>query len=64
MPNQTPLPALIESRRIAREAGCYVIEKGTRYLVYRKTAARPVLLGHRSTPEALRAFVKRIATVN
>lgn len=64
MPRQTPLPVLIESRRIARSAGCYVIEKGARYLVYRKTAVRPVLLGYRSTPEALRAFVKRIAVVN
>ena len=60
MPSQTPLPALIESRRLASANGCYVIEKGARYLVYRKTPARPVFLGYRSTPEALRAFVVRL----
>jgi len=64
MPRQTPLPALIESRRIAREGGCYVIEKCDRYLVYRKTAARAVYLGYRTTPAALRTFVQRLVSTH
>ena len=52
---------LIEARRITKAAGCFVSEKDGAWRVFRKTALRPVLLGFRSTPAALRDFVRRIA---
>lgn len=60
MPRLTSLQPVKEAMKIARDHGCYVIEKGDRYLVYRKTPARPVFLGYRTTPEALRAFVRKL----
>jgi len=57
----TPRP-LIEARQLARAHGCMVTERGGQYLVYRTTAARPVFVGSRTSPEALRAFVRRVTT--
>lgn len=57
----TPRP-LIEARRLAADHGCMVTECGGKFLVYRKTTARPVFLGSRGTPESLRAFVRRVTT--
>lgn len=56
--------ALTQARQLASAHGCMVIERGGKYLVFRKTAARPVLVGARSTPETLRAFVRRVTTAN
>lgn len=55
---------LIEARQLASAHGCMVIERGGKYLVYRNTTARPVFVGSRSTPETLRAFVRRVTTTN
>lgn len=55
---------LIEARQLAKAHGCMVTERGGKYHVYRKTAARPVYVGSRSTPETLRAFVRRVTTTN
>lgn len=57
---RNPLQVLKEAKRIAADHGCIVSEKGGKYLVYRKTPMRPVYLGSRGTPEALRAFVCRV----
>lgn len=55
-----PRQVLKEAKQIATDHGCLVFEKGGKYLVYRKTDARPVYLGSRGTPSALRAFVCRV----
>lgn len=57
---RNPLQVLKEAKQIANDHGCMVSEKGGKYLVYRKTPMRPVHLGSRGTPEALRAFVCRV----
>lgn len=57
-------PLLAEARRIAREGGCFVSEKDGAYRVFRKTAARAVYLGYRTTPSALRQFVQRLVTTH
>ena len=55
---------LTQARQLASAHGCMVIDRGGKYLVYRKTALRPVYLGSRGTPEALRAFVRRVTTAH
>ena len=55
---------LIEAHQLAKAHGCMITEHGGKYLVYRKTAERPVFVGSRSTPETLRAFVRRVTTTN
>lgn len=55
---------LIEARRHAKVCGCFISEKNGAFRVFRKTAMRPVLLGYRTDPASLRAFVRRIATTN
>ncbi len=55
---------LTQARQLASAHGCMVIDRGGKYLVYRKTAARPVYVGSRSTPETLRAFVRRVTSTN
>lgn len=52
---------LIEAKRIANAHGCYVVEKGEQYLVFRKTF-KPTFVGSRATPEALRSFVRKVTT--
>ncbi|MER2537663.1 MAG: hypothetical protein ABTQ26_00325 [Azonexus sp.] len=60
MPRHTPQQQFKEAKQIAKDHGCFVIEKAGRYLVYRKTPMRAVYLGARSTPETLRAFVCKV----
>lgn len=55
-----PRQVLKEARQIANDHGCIVSEKDGKYVVYRKTPTRPVYLGSRGTPEALRAFVCKV----
>lgn len=62
MPQTARQQLLIEARRLARAAGCFISEKNGAFRVFRKTAMRPVLLGYRTDPASLRAFVRRIAT--
>lgn len=60
MPRHTPQQQFKEAKQIAIDHGCFVVEKGGRYLVYRKTKVRPVYLGARTSAESLRAFVCRV----
>ena len=53
---------LIDARQLARARGCMVTERGGKFFVYRTTAAHPVLIGSRGTPETLLAFVRRVTT--
>jgi len=53
---------LKEARRIAHGAGLFFVEKADGFRVFRKTSARPVYLGKRTAPAALRSFVSRCAT--
>lgn len=57
---RNPIQVLKEAKQIARDHGCFVVEKAGRYLVYRKTPGRVVYLGFRSTPETLRPFVCKV----
>jgi len=54
---RNPIQVLKEAKQIARDHGCFVVEKAGRFLVYRKTPVRNVYLGSRGTPETLRPFV-------
>lgn len=56
----TPQQQFKEAKQIAKDHGCLVIEKGTRFLVYRKTPVRLVYLGSRRTAETLREFVCKV----
>ncbi len=56
----TPQQQFKEAQQIARDHGCFVVQKGDRFLVYRKTPATPVLLGFRRDVSQLRAFVCRV----
>lgn len=49
-----------QAQIIAREHNMFVVDKGDLFLLYRK-ADRPVFLGKRSTPAALRTLVTRCA---
>jgi len=60
MTRHSPIQQLKEARQIALDHGCFVCEKGGKYLVYRKTPMRPVYLGSRGTPETLRRFVCQV----
>lgn len=59
----TPLQQYKEARQIASDYGMFVVDKGGRYVLYRKTPTRPVWLGQRSDPGALRSLVCRCAGV-
>ena len=59
MTRHSPLQQLKEAKQIAQDHGCFVSERGGRYLLYRKTTPRPTLVGHCVTPEALRRMVCR-----
>lgn len=67
MTRHSPAQKLIEARQIARDHGLVLIEKSiepgkTSYIVYRKLpTGRLALIGKRSTPEATRAYVAKIA---
>lgn len=57
---RNPLQLVKEAKQIAKDHGGMVIEKGGKFLVYRKTFNHPAYLGSRGTPAALRAFVCRV----
>lgn len=52
-----PIQVLKEAKQIARDHGCFVVEKDKRYLVYRKTPTGNVYVGFRTDVSALRALV-------
>lgn len=62
MPAQrNPLQVLKEAKQIARDHGCFVVEKsdpkGTRYLVYRCLPGHNTLVGSRFTVGSLHKLV-------
>lgn len=59
---RTPEERLQEARRLALENGMLVIQKGAAFLLYRRQIPRNTYIGTRSTPEALRALVRRAAS--
>lgn len=66
MSRLNPHPQAVEARRLARAAGLVVFEKpqagGTLFRVARKLPdGRVAHLGTRGSPEALRAYVARLA---
>jgi len=61
MRKHSPLQQYKEARRIAADHNMFVVDKGSRYLLYRKTPTQAVYLGMRSDPSALRSFVCRCA---
>lgn len=52
---------LKEASNIARDSNLYFVEIGTEFKLYRKTPARPVYLGRRSSASGLCSLVKRCA---
>lgn len=64
MPIRTPAQTVREAKNLAANHGCMVVEKDGKYLVYRKNPARPIYLGLRSTPEALRTFVRKVTSAH
>lgn len=61
-PSNPTQQALHDAHQLANQGGCMVCQKNGKFVVYRKTDQRPVYLGARSTPEALRTFVRRLTT--
>ena len=59
MVRHSPLQQLKEAKKIAQDHGCFVAEKGGKFLVYRNCHT-PVFIGARGTPEALRTFVCKV----
>ena len=61
---RSPLQVLKEAKQIARDHGCFVVEKsdpkGTRYLVYRCLHDRNTLVGSRHTVVALHKLVCKV----
>lgn len=53
---------LKEARRIAAGAGLFFTTRGEEFTLYRKTPARVVYLGKRSSAANLCSFVKRCAS--
>lgn len=60
MRQHTPKQQFREAQQLAADNGMFVVDKGDRFLLYRK-AERPVYLGMRSSASALRALVSRCA---
>lgn len=61
---RNPITVLKEAKQIARDHGCFVVEKadpkGTRFLVYRKLFDRNECVGTRHTVQALHKLVCKV----
>jgi len=57
----SPLQQFKEAQQLARDHGMFVVDKGSRYLLYRNLPHRNVYLGMRSSVEAFRRFVAACA---
>lgn len=61
---RNPLQVLKEAKQIARDYGCFVVEKpdpkGTRYIVYRRLYDHNVCVGTRFTVTRLHALVCKV----
>ncbi len=53
----SPTQQFKEAQHLAKDHGMFVVDKGDRFLLYRKLPSRNVFLGMRSTVEAFRRFV-------
>jgi hypothetical protein len=60
MTRHSPQQQLKEAKQIAQDHGCFVVEKGKEYQLYRRLATRNAYIGKRSTPAALRSFVCKV----
>lgn len=60
----SPLQQFKEAQQLAKDHGMFVVDKGDRFLVYRRTPVRNMFLGKRSTAAALRLFVAQCAGVH
>jgi len=58
---RTPQEHFEAARKIAQEHGMFVVDKGDRFLLFRRNVPRNVFLGKRSDPAALRRLVCKIA---
>ena len=61
MGQSTPVEQLEEARMIARTHNMFVVSKGERFSLFRRTSVRPVFLGERSSAAELRSLVSRCA---
>lgn len=61
MTRQHPPQQLKEAQQIASDHGMFVVDKGDRFLLYRKMPHRNIYLGFRTGVEALRRFVAACA---
>ena len=61
MRNHSPQQQFKEARQIAADHNMFVVDKGGRFLLYRKAPARPVYLGMRADVAAFRSFVCKCA---
>lgn len=50
-----------EARQLAKDHGMFVVDKGDRFLLYRKMPHRNIYLGMRTGVEAFRRFVAACA---
>lgn len=62
MRQDSPRQQFRQAQIIATENGMFVVDKGDRFLLYRKSPMRPVFLGKTSSPDTLRSLVTRCAT--
>lgn len=50
-----------EAQQLAKDHGMFVVDKGNRFLLYRKLPHRNIYIGMRSSAEAFRRFVESCA---
>lgn len=62
MDPRDPVEQLHDAEQIARSHNMFVIRRGDRFLLFRRTRSRPVFLGARSEAAALRSLVSRCAS--
>lgn len=60
MKTHTPRQMFREACIIAKDHNCFVIEKGSEFLVYRKLPEKNVCVGRTKSAQALRTLVCRI----
>lgn len=60
----SPLQQFKEAQQLAKDHGMFVVDKGDRFLLYRKLPGRNVFLGKRNSAPAFRLFVAQCAGVH
>lgn len=64
MGQTTPATQFEEAKSIARAHNMFAVDKGDRYILFRRAAPRPIYLGARTDPAEFRRFVARCATTS